>query len=238
MPLQRRMVEIDERFRRFVDVSVAAVALVVLAPLMLLIALAILFESGAPVIFAQTRFGQGGRHFQIYKFRKFTTKQARIGLPLTMHNDTRMSRLGRLLADTKLDELPQLYNILRGDMSLVGPRPESLDFADCFDPSTRGVLDHRPGILGPSQVAFRNERDFFPAGSEPTKFYREVLFPAKAGIDLAYYRERTLLSDFKWMVLGFLAVAGVPSDAAARLVSERQRGQARAPVAPRQSSTQ
>jgi lipopolysaccharide/colanic/teichoic acid biosynthesis glycosyltransferase len=230
MPSQTRTVEIDERFRRFIDVWVAATALMLLGPLMLLIALAILFESGVPVIFAQTRVGQGGRHFQIYKFRKFTSKLTGAGLPLTMQNDRRMSRVGRLLANTKLDELPQFYNILRGDMSLVGPRPESLDFADCFDPSTRGVLDHRPGIFGPSQVAFRNERDFFPANSEPTQFYREVLFPAKAGIDLAYYRDRTLLSDFKWMALGFLAVAGVPSPAAARLVSERQRGRARPAV--------
>ncbi|TIM26416.1 MAG: sugar transferase [Mesorhizobium sp.] len=230
------MPETDKHFRRVLDVAVAAAALVLLAPLILLIALVILFESGAPVIFAQTRLGQGGRHFQMYKFRKFTTKLTHLGLPLTMQNDARMSRVGRLLANTKLDELPQFYNILRGDMSVVGPRPESLDFADCFNPSTRGLLDYRPGIFGPSQVAFRNERDFFPAGSQPTEVYREVLFPAKAGMDLAYYRDRTLLSDLKWMAFGLLAVAGVPSRAAARLVSERQGGQVGVSVPSTQSS--
>jgi lipopolysaccharide/colanic/teichoic acid biosynthesis glycosyltransferase len=137
-----------------------------------------------------------------------------------MRNDSRMSRLGRVLAQTKLDELPQFYNILRGDMSLIGPRPESLEFADCYDASTRAILDHRPGILGPSQVAFRHEGTLFPANADPVAFYREVLFPAKITIDLNYYRNRTLISDFKWMVLGFLAVWGVSSYEALPMISE------------------
>lgn len=198
-----------EHVRRSLDIVVALLSLIVMAPLMLLIAVAVVLECGRPVFFAQTRLGQGGRHFSIYKFRKFRTRQRQAGLPLTMQNDPRMSRVGRILAETKLDELPQFYNILRGDMSLVGPRPESLDFAECFDKSQQAILDHRPGIFGPSQVAFRNEGTLYPSGWEPTKFYREVLFPAKAAVDLAYYRGRTLRSDLKWIVVGFLAVAGL-----------------------------
>ncbi|MGQ2906506.1 MAG: sugar transferase [Aliihoeflea sp.] len=200
---------LDARLRRLLDVVIAGAALVVLAPLFLAIAVAIVAECGRPIFFRQVRLGEGGRHFTIYKFRKFATRETRAGLPLTMHNDARMSRIGRLLADTKLDELPQFYNILRGDMSVVGPRPESLDFADCFDATTISILEHRPGILGPSQVAFRNEGSLFPVNAEPTRFYREVLFPAKAGLDLRYYRDRTLYTDFKWIVVGILAVVGL-----------------------------
>lgn len=203
--------ETCEYIRRSLDIVVALLSLIVMAPLMLLIALAVLVECGRPVFFAQTRLGQGGRHFSIYKFRKFKTTQRQAGLPLTMHNDPRMSRVGRVLATTKLDELPQFYNILRGDMSLVGPRPESLEFAECFDNVQQAILEHRPGIFGPSQVAFRNEGTLYPYGLEPTKFYREVLFPAKAAVDLDYYCGRTLRSDIKWILVGVLAVAGLTS---------------------------
>ena len=143
------------------------------------------------------------------KFRKFRVKCGSHGLPLTLDNDPRMTVVGRILARTKLDELPQLINVLRGEMAIVGPRPESLDFVDCFTPANRNVLEFRPGIFGPSQSAFRNECAFYPADSDPTSFYRRVLFPIKMSVDLAYYPNRSLLSDFKWIFAGVLSVIGV-----------------------------
>jgi lipopolysaccharide/colanic/teichoic acid biosynthesis glycosyltransferase len=125
-----------------------------------------------------------------------------------------MTPLGRVLGETKLDELPQLWNVLKGDMSIIGPRPESLEFADCFADAYRSVLNHKPGIFGPSQAFFRDECLLFPAGGDPTHFYRNVLFPLKARFDLSYYPTRTIKSDLVWLVRAVLAVVGRQPSAA------------------------
>jgi lipopolysaccharide/colanic/teichoic acid biosynthesis glycosyltransferase len=196
---------------RAVDVFVATAGLIVLAPLLALVAAAVLVDGRGPIIFSQLRMGAHGRHFRLYKFRKFD-EGSRVygGGPLTMNHDPRLTRLGSLLARTKLDELPQLWNVLRGDMAVVGPRPESLDFADCFEKGHWWALDHRPGIFGPTQVFFRNEGHLFQNREvgDLERFYREVLYPLKARIDRAYYPDRTLVRDITWMVRGILAVFG------------------------------
>lgn len=194
---------------RVFDIMLAAAGLIVLAPVIVIVSLAILLESGRPILFAQVRLGKNGRHFTMYKFRKFGPKPDAPGCPLTIKGDPRMTRVGRFLEASKIDEVPQLFNVLRGDMAFVGPRPESLAFADCFDGPFRAVLDHRPGIFGPSQVAFRSEGKLYPEGGDPTEFYRRVLFPTKARIDLGYFTHRTFSGDIAWMVRGLLAVFGV-----------------------------
>ena len=210
--------------RRVMDITLALTGLIVLSPLLLLIALAIVIETGFPVFYVQTRIARGGKTFRMYKFRKFRAS-CDGGSPLTMKDDTRMTRLGEFLARTKLDEMPQLYNIIRGDMSIVGPRPESLAFAGDFTEQVRPLLMHRPGIFGPSQVAFRNECALYPAGMDPVQFYHETLFPAKAALDLAYYAQRTVWTDIVWIVRGILAVLGkAPPEhlSAAKSVGKRQ----------------
>lgn len=197
---------------RLFDISFATIGLTVLSPVIALVSIAIVAETGRPVLFAQTRLGVGGRHFRMLKFRKFRPDTRNAGLPLTMKGDDRMSRVGRFLALSKLDELPQLVNILRGDMAVVGPRPESLELADCFTEATRPVLAYKPGIFGPSQWAFRNESALFPPDVDPIAFYRQTLFPAKAQLDLAYYPGRTLASDVKWIALCCLAILGFGSE--------------------------
>lgn len=192
---------------RAIDIVLAVLGLVTLAPLLLLIMVAVVVESGFPIFFAQTRMGRDGRPFRMYKFRKFPASCAG-GCPLTLQNDTRMTRVGSFLARTKLDEMPQLYNIIRGDMAIVGPRPESMAFAGCFTGIMRRLLDHRPGIFGPSQVAFRNECALYPAGTDPVQFYCDTLFPSKAALDLSYYAHRTVWADLAWIVRGVLAVFG------------------------------
>jgi lipopolysaccharide/colanic/teichoic acid biosynthesis glycosyltransferase len=194
--------------RRMLDITVAGVGLTLFFPVMVLIAGAILIESGRPILFSQIRLGQGGRHFRMYKFRKFYEQRGSRGRLLTMKNDSRMTPLGYLLQRTKLDELPQLWNILKGEMSVVGPRPESLDFADCFVDAYVGVLAYKPGIFGPNQVFFRNEGSIFTGNSDPEGFYRDILFPLKARVDLAYYPRRSILSDLKWILRGLIAVFG------------------------------
>lgn len=191
------------------DILGASAGLVLLAPLFVLLAIAIKVETPGPILFSQIRLGRDGRHFRLYKFRKFRHDSDTTGCAVTVRNDSRMTRVGRFVERTKLDELPQLWNVLIGDMSLVGPRPETLDFADCFTGPFLRILDHTPGIFGPCQVIFRNESALYPEGQDPHEFYRIVLFQQKASIDLECFAKRSVLSDLGWIVRGSLAVFGI-----------------------------
>lgn len=198
------------RLRRVVDILCAGMGIVVSFPILLIVALAIWIEGGRPILYSQLRLGLHGSPFRMYKFRKFRADCDDRGSPLTMVNDDRMTRIGRTLAAFKLDELPQLWNILRGDMSFVGPRPETLVFADCFINGFEKILEHRPGLVGPCQVLFRHENMLLPQDGDAAEFYREVLFPAKAKIDLAYYSNRTVTSDLRWIVRAAWIALGEP----------------------------
>ena len=202
--------------QRGFDCLVALAALICLAPLLAIVAAAIWTESGGPIFFLQTRLGRGAQRFQLHKFRKFHDwaghgQTQHRNLAVTLRNDSRMTRVGRLLERTKLDELPQLWNVVVGEMALVGPRPESLAFANCFHGAFAHVLDHRPGIFGPCQALFRNESLLYGATSHPEDFYRNVLFPLKAQIDLAYFAKRNAWSDLAWAARSILAILGWPS---------------------------
>lgn len=194
--------------RRAIDVVAAVIGLILVAPVMVLIAIAVRAETPGPVLFSQPRLGRNGKQFQIYKFRKFHHDADPSGCGVTLRDDPRMTAVGRILERTKLDELPQLWNILLGDMSVVGPRPETLQFAECFTGRYRDVLDHRPGLFGPSQTLFRNEGLLYPTDYDPHEFYRTVLFPAKGDIDLAYYARRSVTSDLLWMGRGLRVTIG------------------------------
>jgi lipopolysaccharide/colanic/teichoic acid biosynthesis glycosyltransferase len=198
------------RLRRALDAALALTALAAFAPLILLIAILIRAESRGPVFFRQPRLGRCGRPFHLYKFRKSCQAPDLPDRGVTLPDDPRMTQIGRLLERSKLDELPQLWNIVVGDMSIVGPRPETLDFADCFEDGYEGILDYSPGLFGPSHAMFRNESRLYPKDEDPHEFYRTVLFPAKAQIDLRYFARRTLVSDLGWIVRGLLAVIGFP----------------------------
>jgi lipopolysaccharide/colanic/teichoic acid biosynthesis glycosyltransferase len=200
----------DAAAQRGIDVLAAVVGLTLLAPAMLLIALGVRVGSPGPVFFAQPRLGRSGKLFLIYKFRKFHHGSINAGCGVTLKNDPRMTGIGSFLERSKLDELPQFWNILCGDMSMVGPRPETTEFADCFTGRYREVLERRPGLFGPSQTIFRNENALYPDDCDPHVFYRDVLFAVKADIDLTYFRSRTLASDFLWIVRGIGVTLGAP----------------------------
>jgi lipopolysaccharide/colanic/teichoic acid biosynthesis glycosyltransferase len=206
--------------RRVFDCLIALIALICIAPLLAMIATAIWVESGGPIFFSQTRLGKGAQRFRLHKFRKFHERGQQDGPAVTLRNDPRMTRMGRLMERTKLDELPQLWNILVGEMAFVGPRPESLAFADCFNGAYNGVLEYRPGIFGPCQAMFRNENLLYGSDCDPEEFYRTNLFPLKARIDLAYFPNRNMISDAGWTVRSVLAVFGwspLPGDDTRRL---------------------
>lgn len=209
--------------KRVLDVGLALVGLVVGAPLMALIALGLKLDSKGPVIFSQQRLGRGGRVFRMHKFRKFPADWGTAGAAVTVSGDARMTRFGRFLERSKFDEIPQLWNILKGEMSFVGPRPETLNFQDLFVGELRRVHDYAPGIFGPNQVAFRNEAELYPPDQDPETYYRDILFPQKARADIAYFSRATVAGDLGWIIAGlWTSVVGVANWG--RLI--RQRGRA------------
>ena len=196
--------------KRLFDITFALFGLLLSAPIMVLVALAVHIGSPGNVIFCQKRLGLKGRVFLLYKFRKFLSRLKTEGLQVTVAADARMTRVGKILERTKLDELPQLWNILKGEMSFVGPRPETLNHAELFRGKYKSILDYKPGIFGPNQIAFRNESELYPACEEPESFYRRVLFPQKAEKDLAYFGKANCFKDFAWIIKGiWISIVGV-----------------------------
>ena len=191
-----------QTIKRMLDVALALAGLIVAAPLMALLAVAIRVDSPGRAIFSQERLGRHGRVFRMHKFRKFPETWGERGSGVTVARDARMTRLGSFLERSKFDEIPQLWNILKGEMSFVGPRPETLRFRDLFRGEFARVHDFLPGIFGPNQVAFRNESQMYPPDRDPETFYREELFPQKAQQDIAYFSQATVLSDCLWIIRG------------------------------------
>jgi lipopolysaccharide/colanic/teichoic acid biosynthesis glycosyltransferase len=183
--------------KRCMDVALALSGLVVLAPLVGLIAVAILFTSGKPIIFRQLRLGRDGREFHLLKFRTMTLTASDTGPGVTRCGDARITRIGRWLRRWKLDELPQLINVLSGDMSLVGPRPDLKKFWMLASERDQAVLALMPGITGAASVEYCDEESLLAAVApeELTSYYVTVLLPRKAALDLAYAQRATFWSD-------------------------------------------
>jgi dTDP-4-amino-4,6-dideoxygalactose transaminase/lipopolysaccharide/colanic/teichoic acid biosynthesis glycosyltransferase len=192
-------------WKRGFDVCLALVGIVVGAPLLALIAVLVKLTSAGPVLFSQERYGLGGKRFRILKFRKMSN-QVTGGDRVTSRNDYRMTPLGRVLERTKLDELPQLFNILRGEMSFVGPRPEDPAFADRHPREFARILATPPGVAGPNQIRFRNESELYPeACADRGEYYAQHILPRKIPTDLAYLEQRGALRDL-WIFVAVLWV--------------------------------
>jgi lipopolysaccharide/colanic/teichoic acid biosynthesis glycosyltransferase len=161
----------------------AAIGLVAFLPLLLLCAVIIKWSSSGPVIFAQRRIGQHGKSFVLYKLRTMATGPD--GIKVTSSDDVRITRIGRLLRRTKIDELPELWNVVLGDMSFVGPRPEVAEFVDLDAPVWKVILGHRPGITDPVTLRLRNEEILLAKVLDKERYYREIVQPYKLR---GYYR--------------------------------------------------
>lgn len=179
---------------RFFDVLISTVLLVVLSPFLLIIALLIIATSKGPAIFVQQRVGKNNINFNIYKFR--TMRVNIIGTAITIGRDKRITRIGRLLRKLKLDELPQLFNVIKGDMSLVGPRPEIRRYVDMYKPEDMFVLSVRPGITDYASLQYRNENELLAKADDPEKFYIEVVMPAKLTLNKHYISNKGLKAYF------------------------------------------
>lgn len=189
-----RLASADEAARRLLDVVAAAAGLVLLGPLFLAIAAAIKLDSPGPVFYRARRVGRYGQEFRLYKFRSMVADADRRGPGITAAGDRRITRVGRFLRRTKLDELPQLINVLKGEMSLVGPRPEDPRYVALYTSEQRRVLEARPGITSAASLAFRHEEQLL-SGPDWEQVYRTQVMPAKLALDLDYLNRRTLASD-------------------------------------------
>jgi lipopolysaccharide/colanic/teichoic acid biosynthesis glycosyltransferase len=179
---------------RILNASLSLLALIVLSPVLLMVALAVKWSSPGPVLYRARRVGKDGRLFNLYKFRSMVADADSRGPRVTASGDVRITGIGRLLRRTKLDELPQLFNTLVGDMSLVGPRPEDPDYVKLYSPEQRRVLSVRPGITSPATLKYRLEEQMLTGpGWEET--YRTEILPNKLRIELEYLSGRTLSSD-------------------------------------------
>jgi lipopolysaccharide/colanic/teichoic acid biosynthesis glycosyltransferase len=207
---------------RLVDVVVASVLLVLLAPVAVLVAGAIKVDSSGPAFYRCRRVGAHGREFFMLKFRKM--KDGVSGLPLTTSDDERFTRVGGLLAASKLDELPQLWNVLRGDMSLVGPRPEAPEFVALAPSDYAVILSVRPGITGLSQLAYANENALLD-GMDPVADYVARIFPQKLLLDRLYVTRRSFALDamiFAWTLALLLLGREVAVDRTTAELTPRQ----------------
>jgi lipopolysaccharide/colanic/teichoic acid biosynthesis glycosyltransferase len=179
--------------KRLLDVVIAALALGILLPVLLGIAVAIWLETRGPVLFKQVRIGKNLRPFVLIKFRSMVVDHN--GPPITAADDARTTRVGRFLRATKLDELPQLLNVLRGDMSLVGPRPELPVYVAMYEDSFRRITVIRPGITGRASLEYADEASYLAGAVDAEQEYAEVLLPRKLAIEEAYVRNRSLWTD-------------------------------------------
>jgi lipopolysaccharide/colanic/teichoic acid biosynthesis glycosyltransferase len=180
--------------KRGLDLIAASTLLIVLLPLIVVLAAAIRLDSRGPAFFRCRRVGFGGREFGMLKFRKMVDDAA--GGALTAPEDNRFTRLGRVLAKTKLDEIPQLWNVLKGEMSLVGPRPEDAGFVELCEAEYRQILRVRPGITGLSQLAFARESEILDPDDRHGHYVKKLL-PAKARMDCLYVSRRSLGMDLR-----------------------------------------
>jgi lipopolysaccharide/colanic/teichoic acid biosynthesis glycosyltransferase len=187
--------------KRLFDISASLVGLFLLAPALLLIALAIKLESEGPVFFRQERVGRFGRKFRIYKFRTMVVDAESRGLQITTFGDARITRVGRVLRKRKLDELPQLIDVLRGAMSLVGPRPEVPRYVDFYPSEARNVvLSVRPGITDRASIEYKDENEIIAGADDPHHAYLHEILPVKIAYYVAYVRSRTFWGDIGLIV--------------------------------------
>jgi lipopolysaccharide/colanic/teichoic acid biosynthesis glycosyltransferase len=192
--------------RRALDALVALVALLVLMPLLVTLGLLVVLTSPGPVLFCQERVGLHGRPFRIYKFRTMVRNAHLLAAHVSPAGDPRVTPLGRVLRACYLDELPQLLNVLRGDMALVGPRPETPEHVALYTPAELRVLSVRPGLAGPSTLGFMDEAERLAGVEDPAAHYRAVLLHERVRMDLGYLDQRSLRYDLRLLCRQVLAI--------------------------------
>ena len=193
--------------KRLFDILASGLGLIVLSPLFAVLAVWIKWDSEGSVFYRQVRVGKGNRDFYLYKFRSMRPDSDKLGLITVGGRDPRVTRSGYYIRKYKLDEFPQLINVFKGDMSLVGPRPEVRKYVDMYSPEQMRVLSVRPGITSLASIRYRNENDILAQAEDPERCYIEQVMPDKLAIDLEYIPKANLWTDIKLIFSTFKRIA-------------------------------
>lgn len=208
--------------KRVFDVVAASLGLLVLSPLLVGVAAAIAWDSSGPIFYRGVRVGLGGRPFRIFKFRTMVLDADKIGGPSTAGGDPRVTRIGAFLRAHKLDELPQLLNVLAGDMSVVGPRPEVQHYVDMYSEEERVILSVRPGITDFASLWNADEGAVLADAADPEQAYMERIRPEKIRLQLEYVRQHSLMTDLRIVLRTVAAVVFRPTPEAAKALGEKR----------------
>jgi lipopolysaccharide/colanic/teichoic acid biosynthesis glycosyltransferase len=181
---------------RLFDIVISIFGIILLFPLFIIISIFIALEFNGGILFIQERVGKNGTHFRIFKFRTMVTNQPE-GLSLTVSNDKRITKFGKFLRANKLDELPQLFNVIKGDMSLVGPRPEVPEYVKYYSQEQRQILSLKPGITDLASIEFSNENYILAEVTDPEQYYISHIMPRKINLNLVYLQNKNLKNYFK-----------------------------------------
>lgn len=182
---------------RFFDFLFSLVGLTIISPIILLLSIAIKIESKGPIFFKQIRIGLNGKPFKLYKFRSMYENSERKGQITIGSNDIRITRVGRFIRKYKFDEFPQFFNVLKGDMSLVGPRPEVPKYVERYSDYQKRVLSVKPGITDFASIYFSNENDLLAKSNNPEEYYVKFLIPQKIRLNMIYIRNKSVFVYFK-----------------------------------------
>jgi lipopolysaccharide/colanic/teichoic acid biosynthesis glycosyltransferase len=189
---------------RIIDILISLLGLLGLIIMLPFVALLIKLDSKGPVFYSGDRVGLNGKIFKMYKFRTMYETPDFLGPSVSPQGDPRVTTAGRVLRRFKLNEFPQFLNVLKGEMTLVGPRPETPDMAAAYPLEAKKIFSVKPGLVGPNQILGRNEEELYPAGVDPQKFYLEQILPQKLSLDLQYIADQSLLKKFKFLLWGAL----------------------------------
>ncbi len=181
--------------KRAFDMVCSGLGIIVLSPVLFIIALRIKKESDGPVFFKQIRVGEKGKEFEILKFRTMVVNAEKLGRQITVGNDSRITKIGGFLRKYKLDELPQLFNVFKGEMSLVGPRPEVPKYVAMYSREQRKVLDVKPGITDLASIRYRDENELLGTSEDPDNMYINTIMPDKLALNLEYIKKSNVFFD-------------------------------------------
>ncbi len=193
--------------KRLFDLVFVIPGLIVLSPVFVIISLLIKLKDGGKVLFKQTRVGKNGKHFKVLKFRTMVINAEQLGDKVTTGNDPRITPVGAVLRKYKFDELPQLFNVLKGEMSLVGPRPEVPEYVEFYPEETKKiVLSVQPGITDIASIKFVNENELLTDSKDPVADYKNKVLPIKLAYNVDYVNERSLWMDFSLILKTVAAI--------------------------------
>ncbi|MDU5107134.1 sugar transferase [Clostridium sp.] len=194
------MNKINQIIKRIFDFLVSLVGIIILSPIFIIVSIAIKIDSRGSILFLQKRVGKDGKEFNIYKFRTMVTDAEKLGKQITIGNDSRITKVGAFLRKFKIDELPQLFNVLLGDMSLVGPRPEVPKYVALYNDEQKKVLSIRPGITDMASLRYKDENDILGKVENPEEYYINVIMKDKLSLNLEYIEKSNVFFDIYLIV--------------------------------------